>query len=119
MSDFQQLLIVGTIAHSVNIFTTNDGKTLATFIVRVTERWLDNELKPNLKVTDFTVLCWNDLAEIADKSLTVEDRVMVVGTIAAREYNGRGVRPTVVLELRAAYIEILEKAIHPHANDAF
>jgi len=110
MADFQQLLIVGTITGAINLSNTNDGRSLATFVVRVIERWLDYELRPVLKKTDFLVSCWSQLATIAQNNLDINDRVMVIGTVAAREYNGRGPQATIILELRATQLELLEKA---------
>jgi single stranded DNA-binding protein len=107
MADFQQLIILGNIIAPVELKDTGHGNHLATFTVAVTERWFDEERKPIAKTTRFRVSCWNQLATRVARNLKLQDRVLVIGTIDGRAYNGRDTKPVISLEIKARQIKLL------------
>jgi len=109
MSDFQQLIIVGRVVEAVRLQHSRNGNAAATFLVAVVQSWLDDDAQPISKTTNFTILCWNQLANQAKRELQLGDRILIVGTIDVRTYLSRDSKPVVSLEIRAKQFKLLEK----------
>jgi single-stranded DNA-binding protein len=110
MSDFHQIVIVGTVAQSAQTLCARNGTISVSFTVSVSESWFDDDGMPNSKTTSFTVLCRNRLASHATQ-LIAGNRVLVIGGLEGRAYTGRDSKTIVTLEIKARQLRILNRGV--------
>lgn len=118
MSDFHQLVLIGTVAESAQTLRARNGAVSVSFTVSVLESWLDDDGMPISKTTSFTVLCRNRLVSHAAQLVT-GDRVLVVGGIEGRTYTGRDSKTIMLLEVKARQLRILEKGVGDNQNKTY
>lgn len=85
---FNQAIIVGNMARDPELRTTQNGRSVASFAVATNRVWQDQNGETQEQADFHNIVAWGKLAELADQYLSKGRRVMVVGRLQTRSWEG-------------------------------
>jgi len=90
MTDFNQVIILGNLTRDPEVRSTPNGQTVANFTVATNRRWISKETQQAQEETEFhNVVAWGKLAEICGQILYKGRKVLVVGRLRTRSWEGQ------------------------------
>lgn len=89
MTDFNQAIILGNLTRDPEIRVTPNGQTVASFSVATNRRWTNQAGEPQEQVEFHNVVAWRKLAEICGQILYKGRKVLVVGRLQTRSWEGQ------------------------------
>lgn len=90
MTDFNQAIILGNLTRDPEVRSTPNGQTVANFSVATNRRWTNKETGQLQEEVEFhNVVAWGKLAEICGQILYKGRRVLVVGRLRTRNWEGQ------------------------------
>lgn len=94
-------LIIGNLGTDPEVRSTTSGTRVATLSVATSRRWTGRGGEQQEKTEWHRVVCWDKLAEIAERYLKKGDRVYVEGRIEYRQWEGQDGQTRYTTEIRA------------------
>ncbi len=87
--DFNQAIIMGNLTRDPELRTTPGGQSVASFAVATNRTWQDQASGDKKDSVEFhDVVAWGKLGELVSQYLTKGRRVMVVGRLQTRNWEG-------------------------------
>jgi single-strand DNA-binding protein len=120
--------IIGNLGAEPEVRSTNSGTRVATLSVATSRRWTSRTGDQQEKTEWHRVVCWDKLAEIAERYLKKGDRIYVEGRIEYRQWEGQDGQTRYTTEIRANEMimlgstgerDTLRSAPTPAANSDF
>ncbi len=88
-TDFNQAIIMGNLTRDPELRTTPGGQSVASFAVATNRTWQDQASGDKKDSVEFhDVVAWGKLGELVSQYLTKGRRVMVVGRLQTRNWEG-------------------------------
>ena len=97
-----KVILSGRTTDNIELKTTTDGTSVATFILAVDRRTKDD------KADFLTVVAWRKTAEFAAKYITKGRKIIVEGELRTRTYEGNDGKRHKVTEVQAINIEFAD-----------
>ena len=87
--DFNQAIVMGNLTRDPELRTTPSGQSVATFAVATNRSWNDpsGERKDSVEYHD--IVAWGKLGELASNYLSKGRKVLVVGRLQTRNWEGQ------------------------------
>ncbi len=87
--DFNQAIVMGNLTRDPELRTTPGGQSVATFAVATNRSWNDpsGERKDSVEYHD--IVAWGKLGELAANYLAKGRKVLVVGRLQTRQWEGQ------------------------------
>lgn len=85
---FNQAIVVGNMARDPELRTTQNGRSVTSFAVATNRTWQDQNGETQEQADFHNVVAWGKLAELADQYLSKGRRVMVIGRLQTRSWEG-------------------------------
>jgi single-strand DNA-binding protein len=87
--DFNQAIVMGNLTRDVELRTTPGGQSVASFAVATNRSWNDpsGERKDSVEYHD--IVAWGKLGELAANYLSKGRKVLVVGRLQTRSWEGQ------------------------------
>lgn len=87
--DFNQAIVMGNLTRDPELRTTPSGQSVATFAVATNRSWNDpsGERKDSVEYHD--IVAWGKLGELAANYLSKGRKVLVVGRLQTRSWEGQ------------------------------
>ncbi len=90
MTDFNQTIILGNVTKDPELRYTPNGQAVTSFSVATNRRWTNKETNQPQEETEFhNVVAWGKLAEICGQILYKGRKVLVVGRLKTRNWQGQ------------------------------
>ena len=102
-------MLIGNLGADVDTRYTKTQVAVATFRIATTERWKDNEGKPQESTEWHNVVVWGDLAERVEKNLRKSALAYVEGKVTYRKYTDKDGVERNVTDIVASVVRGLEK----------
>lgn len=90
MTDFNQVIILGNVTRDPELRYTPNGQAVTSFSVATNRRWTNKETNQPQEETEFhNVVAWGKLAEICGQILYKGRKVLIVGRLKTRNWQGQ------------------------------
>jgi len=89
MLNLNRAMIIGNATRDVELRTTPNGKSVASFAVATNRRWTDASGEQKDEVQYHEIVCWGKLAEIANQIIRRGSKVYVEGRLQTRNWEGQ------------------------------
>ena len=99
--------LIGNLGADPEVRSTNTGTRVATLSVATSRRWTSRSGEQQEKTEWHRVVCWDKLAEIAERYLKRGDRLYVEGRIEYRQWEGQDGQTRYTTEIRASEMIML------------
>ena len=108
--DFNQAIIMGNLTRDPELRTTPSGQSVATFAVATNRSWNDpsGERKDSVEYHD--VVAWGKLGELVSNYLSKGRKVLVVGRLQTRNWEGQDGAKKQRTEIVATDINFVDRA---------
>ncbi len=93
--------IIGNLGADPEVRSTNSGTRVATLSLATSRRWTSRAGDQQEKTEWHRVVCWDRLAEIAERFLKKGDRIYVEGRIEYRQWEAQDGQTRYTTEIRA------------------
>lgn len=112
-----KIFLIGNLTHDVEVRSTTNGITVASFTIAVDRRFKDQSGE---RVTDFyKISAWRALGDTCARWLSKGKKVAVVGELQARLYEAKDGKTRLSLDVQADEVEFLSpKEKHDDAEPA-
>lgn len=116
--DFNQAIIMGNLTRDPELRTTPNGQSVATFAVATNRSWNDpsGERKDSVEYHD--VVAWGKLGELVSNYLAKGRKVLVVGRLQTRNWEGQDGTKKQRTEIVATDINFVDRAGEGMDTDA-
>jgi single-strand DNA-binding protein len=89
MTDFNQAIVLGNVTKDLEMRYTPNGQAVVSFSVATNRKW-NNQEGQSQEATEFhNVVAWGKLAEICNQILYKGRKVLIVGRIQTRSWEGQ------------------------------
>lgn len=102
--------LIGNLGADPEVRSTSTGTRVATLSVATSRRWTSRTGEQEEKTEWHRVICWDKLAEIAERYLKKGDRIYVEGRIEYRQWEGQDGQTRYTTEIRARELIMLGSA---------
>jgi len=116
--DFNQAIIMGNLTRDPELRTTPSGQSVASFAVATNRSWNDpsGERKDSVEYHD--VVAWGKLGELVSNYLAKGRKVLVVGRLQTRNWEGQDGTKKQRTEIVATDINFVDRAGESMDTDA-
>ncbi|HMS92221.1 MAG TPA: single-stranded DNA-binding protein [Candidatus Saccharibacteria bacterium] len=116
--DFNQAIIMGNLTRDPELRTTPSGQSVASFAVATNRSWNDpsGERKDSVEYHD--VVAWGKLGELVSNYLAKGRKVLVVGRLQTRNWEGQDGAKKQRTEIVATDINFVDRAGESMDTDA-
>ncbi len=105
---FNQVILVGNLTRDPELKTVPSGQSVATFGIATNRVWTDQNGDQQEQADFHNVVAWAKLAELAEQYLAKGRRVMVVGRLHTRSWEGDDGKKNYRTEIVASEINFLD-----------
>lgn len=106
---FNQVILVGNMARDPELRNTQTGRSVASFAVATNRTWQDQNGDTQEQADFHNIVAWEKLAELADQYLSKGRRVMIVGRLQTRSWEGEDGKKNYRTEVVASEINFLDR----------
>ena len=106
---FNQAIIIGNLARDPELRTVPSGQSVATFAVATNRGWQDKNGEQQEAADFHNVVAWGKLAELADQYLSKGRKVMIVGRLQTRSWEGDDGKKNYRTEIVANEVNFLDR----------
>lgn len=93
MAGINKVILVGNLGRDPEVRTLESGAKVARFTLATTETYKDRATGERKDTTEWhNIVCWRNLADIAEKYLTKGRQVYVEGRLRTRSWEDNGVK---------------------------
>lgn len=110
-----KITLIGNLTHDVEVRSTPNGITVASFTIAVDRRFKD--AKGEKKTDYYRILAWRQLGETCAKFLSKGRKVAVIGELQARTYEVKDGTTRMSLDVQADEVEFLSAKDKGEAHD--
>lgn len=113
-----KVLLIGNAGRDPDVRHLESGTVTATFSLATTERFRDRNSGETKEQTEWhNIVCWRNLAEIAEKYVRKGTQLFIEGRIRTRSYNDKDGNTRYMTEIVADNMQLLgRKADNPAAQ---
>jgi single-strand DNA-binding protein len=87
--DFNQAIVMGNLTRDPELRSTPNGQSVASFSVATNRSWLDTNGEKKDAVEYHDIVAWGKLAELVSNYLSKGKKVLVVGRLQTRSWDGQ------------------------------
>lgn len=87
--DFNQAIVMGNLTRDPELRTTPSGQSVASFAVATNRSWQDQNGEKKDSVEYHEIVAWGKLGELASNYLSKGRKVLVVGRLQTRSWDGQ------------------------------
>lgn len=106
---FNQVILVGNMARDPELRTIPSGQSVASFAVATNRTWQDQSGETQSQADFHNIVAWGKLAELAAQYLAKGRKVMVVGRLQTRSWEGEDGKKNYRTEVIANDISFLDR----------
>lgn len=106
---FNQVILVGNMARDPELRSTQNGRSVASFAVATNRSWQDQNGDIQEQADFHNIVVWEKLAELAEQYLSKGRRVMVVGRLQTRSWDGEDGKKNYRTEIVASELNFLDR----------
>ena len=106
---FNQVIIVGNMARDPELRTIPSGQSVASFAVATNRVWQDQSGETQEAADFHNIVAWGKLGELASQYLAKGRRVMIVGRLQTRSWEGEDGKKNYRTEIVASDINFLDR----------
>ena len=110
MLNLNRAMIIGNATRDVELRTTPNGKSVASFAVATNRRWTDASGEQKDEVQYHEIVCWGKLAEICGQYLAKGRKAYVEGRMQTRSWEGQDGQKRSTTEIVAENVILLDRA---------
>ena len=93
MAGINKVILVGNLGRDPEVRTLESGAKVARFTLATTESYKDRATGERKDVTEWhNIVCWRNLADIAEKYLSKGRQIYVEGRLRTRSWEDNGVK---------------------------
>lgn len=107
---FNQVILIGNLARDPELKTIPSGQSVASFAVATNRTWQDANGETQEAADFHNIVAWGKLAELASQYLTKGRKVMVVGRLQTRSWEGEDGKKNYRTEIVANEVNFLDRA---------
>lgn len=107
--DFNQAIVMGNLTRDPELRSTPNGQSVASFSVATNRSWLDTNGKKKDAVEYHDIVAWGKLAELVSNYLSKGRKVLVVGRLQTRNWDGQDGSKRQKTEIIATDINFVDK----------
>ncbi len=107
---FNQVILVGNLARDPELKALPSGQSVASFAVATNRTWQDKNGETQEAADFHNIVAWGKLAELASQYLTKGRKVMIVGRLQTRSWEGEDGKKNYRTEIVASEINFLDRA---------
>jgi single-strand DNA-binding protein len=107
---FNQVILVGNLARDPELRTIPSGQSVASFAVATNRVWNDQSGEQQEQTDFHNIVAWGRLAELAEQYLTKGRKVLIVGRLQTRSWEGEDGKKNYRTEIVASEINFLDRA---------
>lgn len=89
MADFNQAIILGNLTKDPEMRSTTSGAQVASFSIATNRRWTNKDGQQQEETEFHNIVAWGKLAEICGQILYKGRKVLVVGRLKTRQWEGQ------------------------------
>ncbi|MBI2589607.1 single-stranded DNA-binding protein [Candidatus Berkelbacteria bacterium] len=89
MADFNQAIVLGNLTRDPELRSTTSGQSVASFSVATNRRWTSKDGQQQEEAEFHNIVAWAKLAEICSQILHKGRKVLVVGRLRTRSWEGQ------------------------------
>lgn len=108
--DFNQVILVGNLTRDPELRSIPSGQNVASFAIATNRSWQDQSGETQEAVDFHNVVAWGKLAELASQYLAKGRKVLVMGRLQTRSWDGEDGKKNYRTEVVANEINFLDKA---------
>ncbi len=110
MAGINKVILVGNLGRDPEVKTIDSGAKVARFTLATSEVYKDRSTGERKEMTEWhNVICWRNLADIAEKYLSKGRQIYVEGRLRTRSWEDNGVK-RFTTEVYADVIQMLGKS---------
>lgn len=106
---FNQVILVGNLARDPELKNIPSGQTVASFAVATNRSWQDQNGETQEAADFHNIVAWGKLAELAGQYLTKGRKVLIVGRLQTRSWEGEDGKKNYRTEIVASEINFLDR----------
>ena|SRR5688572_11934464 len=106
---FNQVILVGNMARDPELRTIPSGQSVASFAVATNRVWQNQDGQQQEQADFHNIVAWGKLAELAQQYLSKGRKVMVVGRLQTRSWEGEDGKKNYRTEVVANDISFLDR----------
>ena len=107
-----KITLIGNLTHDVEVRSTSNGVTVASFTLAVTNKFKD--ASGENKVQYFRINCWRQLGETVARYLSKGKKCAVVGELTGNQYTAKDGTTRMSLDVQADEVEFLSAKQEKH-----
>lgn len=108
--DFNQAIVMGNLTRDPELRTTPNGQSVVSFSVATNRSWQDASGERKDAVEYHDIVAWAKLAELVSNYLSKGRKVLVVGRLQTRSWEGQDGTKRQKTEIVASDINFLDRA---------
>lgn len=105
---FNQVILIGNLARDPELRNTPSGQSVASFAVATNRVWTDAQGQQQEQADFHNIVAWGKLAELAEQYLSKGRRVMIVGRLQTRSWEGDDGKKNYRTEIVANEVNFLD-----------
>jgi single-strand DNA-binding protein len=105
-----RITLIGFLGDTPQLKFSQQGKSVGTFSLAVSERWKDADGAPRERVEWFRIVCFGRLAEVCVEYLNKGRHVYLEGRLQTRKWKGPDGEKRSAIEVVANQMQILDRA---------
>ncbi|MBI3984031.1 single-stranded DNA-binding protein, partial [Candidatus Microgenomates bacterium] len=114
---FNQVILIGNMARDPEVRTIPSGQSVASFAVATNRVWQDANGEQQEAADFHNIVAWGKLADLAGQYLSKGRKVMIVGRLQTRSWDGEDGKKNYRTEIVANEINFLDRAGDAPAAD--
>lgn len=107
---FNQVILIGNLARDPELRTIPSGQSVASFAVATNRVWQDQQGETQEQADFHNIVAWGRLAELASQYLSKGRKVMIVGRLQTRSWEGDDGKKNYRTEIVASEVNFLDRA---------
>lgn len=108
--DFNQVILVGNLTRDPELKTIPSGQNVASFAIATNRTWSDQSGETQEAVDFHNIVAWGKLADLAGQYLAKGRKVLVMGRLQTRSWDGEDGKKNYRTEVVASEVNFLDKA---------
>lgn len=114
---FNQVILIGNLARDPELRTIPSGQSVASFAVATNRVWQDSSGEQQEAADFHNITAWGKLAELSSQYLSKGRKVMIVGRLQTRSWEGEDGKKNYRTEVVANEVNFLDRAGEASSSD--
>lgn len=106
---FNQVILIGNLARDPELRNTTSGQNVASFAVATNRVWTNQQGETQEQADFHNIVAWGKLAELSDQYLSKGRKVMIVGRLQTRSWDGEDGKKNYKTEVVANEVNFLDR----------